>query len=824
MIKNYNIKRRKIGLSVLILFLTIFAIFVFSLNINKVSADPITRGQVVFGTKSGVSTTVSASWASATTAGNLLVAIVSFDDGTDITITPPAGGWTLAKRQNNTTRIGSAIYYIANAASQSGSKTWGISPSARSAVVMMEYSGIATVSPLDKTASTLGASNTVSSGTTTATAQNNEVAIAALVTRESNDVLSNAPTNGFVQLGEYDGGDNRVTMGIYEKTLTTIGTYGTQDGVNDNEEWVGIIVTFKAPAYTISGTTNLANGSTVAIALNGVLQTGLTGTVSSGSWSISGVPLAANDIVTVWNDGATEANESTAVTKQAGADGNITGMVLNRHVLSLGSSTDQSLTLANLGLYDNDNDEDIMHSANASVINVDAGNSYSDEKIDILSGDTLTIGGTETLTTLDLTINGTLTSGGNSAYNVGGNWTKNGTFTPSTSTTVFNGTSAQTISGSASTTFNNLTVGNTTTGVGASIDSTVNGVLSLSANPSATVGSLNTGANTLTMGASATTVGAGDVVGIVKRTTLIADTTYTFGNQYTTIRFENVGTLPTDVSVKITIGSAPAWKTDAIRRTYDLIQTGGSGSYVTINLHYLDAELNGNTENTLVTWDEDPPGPEEEHGRSNYDLTNNWVGISGLPVSYLGTSFGINAWTLGDTLLSSSTWNGSLDTNWQIAGNWTPNGVPSDLADVVIPDASTTPNDPILSPGQILVVGRLTLESGAILNSSSSYTATISGASGAWSNNGGIFNAGTGTVIFTNSNATMSGETDFYNVTIDAGAKLKLGSNTVMRIAGTMTNNGIWDVEGGHEVHNTVEYNGGAQTILNPNGTKPRLP
>ncbi|MDP2691063.1 MAG: hypothetical protein Q8O95_01500 [bacterium] len=161
--------------------------------------------------------------------------------------------------------------------------------------------------------------------------------------------------------------------------------------------------------------------------------------------------------------------------------------------------------------------------------------------------------------------------------------------------TMANGSS---ISNTGTLIFDNLTID--TGSVTGNNDFTVNGVLTLNTNASATVGNLVMGVNTLIMGASATTVGAGDVTGIVKRTTLIADTTYTFGNQYTTIRFENVGTLPTDVSVKITIGSAPAWKTGAVQRTYDLIQTGASGNYGAVNLHYLDSELNGNTENKLV--------------------------------------------------------------------------------------------------------------------------------------------------------------------------------------------------------------------------------
>jgi len=427
----------------------------------------------------------------------------------------------------------------------------------------------------------------------------------------------------------------------------------------------------------------------------------------------------------------------------------------------------------------------------------------------------------------NLTINpgASLTVSDSYSFSVSGNWANGGSFTAGTGTVVFNGGSAQIIGGAATTTFNNLTINNTS-GVTASSDTTVNGVLTLqSANPSATQGSLDmwdgSVMKTLTMGGSAMTIGAGDVTGIVTRTSFVAANSYTFGNQYSTINFQNIGTLPTSVSIKITIGTAPSWKTDAIQRTCDLIQSGASGSYATINTHYLDTELNGNTENNLVWWVDNPaadPGQVVEFGRSNYEMANNWVGISSIPVSLFPSSFGQTLETLGTSALATATWNGSVSTEWIDPLNWTPNGVPSDLANVVIPDASTTPYDPTLPVGA-LAVGTLTLQSGAILNATATSTMTISGGSGAWSDNGGTFNHSTSTVIFTSALATISGDSDFYNVTIASGAGLTLGSSGAMRIGGTMINNGTW--RAAQSANNIVEYNGGDQTVLSPNGLTP---
>jgi hypothetical protein len=138
---------------------------------------------------------------------------------------------------------------------------------------------------------------------------------------------------------------------------------------------------------------------------------------------------------------------------------------------------------------------------------------------------------------------------------------------------------------------NNLTI-NGSGGVTASSDFTINGILNLqSANPSATKGSLDmwdgSEVKTLTMGASSVTTGSGDVSGIVRRTSFAANTAYSFGNQFTTMTFSSGGTLPSEIGVKIIPGLAPSWKPDAILRTYDIIQTGGSLTGVNLSLHYL---------------------------------------------------------------------------------------------------------------------------------------------------------------------------------------------------------------------------------------------
>lgn len=102
--------------------------------------------------------------------------------------------------------------------------------------------------------------------------------------------------------------------------------------------------------------------------------------------------------------------------------------------------------------------------------------------------------------------------------NVTGNWTNNGTFTPNATGVVnLTGTNAQTVGGSASNVFTNLTVNKSSNAVTLSAPAAVTGLLTM------TAGNINTTAtNLLTVGASAAAPGslnwtAGTVIGPLKR-------------------------------------------------------------------------------------------------------------------------------------------------------------------------------------------------------------------------------------------------------------------------------------------------------------------
>jgi len=366
-------------------------------------------------------------------------------------------------------------------------------------------------------------------------------------------------------------------------------------------------------------------------------------------------------------------------------------------------------------------------------------------------------------------------------------------------------------------TYNKVTV-STTGGANATGNIVLTGNLDLpKANVSATKGSFDTGAFSIIMGSNSYNTGIGDVSGTVTRNSSITNNiAYTFGHPRTTIIYPVGGTLPTSMSLKTTLGAAPAGKTDAILRNFDLTQTGGTGTKATISAHYLDSELNGNTENKLVDWVVILPSTVVEQGRTNYNVSDNFVELSNVNVAFFSSSPGTNLLTLANSQAPTVTWNGSESTSWTTAANWTPNATPSDATNVIIPDAETTPRDPMLNSN--VTIGTLNIQSGGILNTPAGGALTITKTTGAWINQG-TYNASTGTVTFNgpsaNGDATIAGNTTFNNLTIPVGTNFRPLTDNIMNISGTFTKDGSLFAS---SVTNTIIYSGTNQTVITPNG------
>lgn len=204
----------------------------------------------------------------------------------------------------------------------------------------------------------------------------------------------------------------------------------------------GLLVSGTAKQY--DETTNVTSG-TVHIAVNGTLQTGKTGTISGGVWSISNVAVFEDDVVTVFIDGAGDESEAIAVTKYDGV-GDISGLELIERHLTIGSNDNTTVSNADLALFDNTNgeaDEDIFHNVDASNdLAVCAIAGCENVELWIRSGSTYRPDSASSgnVSTHDIEINGTLRADANT-ITVGGSWDNDGVFTSDSSLVVFSATS-----------------------------------------------------------------------------------------------------------------------------------------------------------------------------------------------------------------------------------------------------------------------------------------------------------------------------------------------------------------------------------------------
>lgn len=290
-------------------------------------------------------------------------------------------------------------------------------------------------------------------------------------------------------------------------------------------------ITVSGTAQQYDRTTNVTSG-TVAVAVNGVLQSGKTGTISGGAWSIANVTTFPGDTITVFIDGAADANEATAVTKYDGV-GNVTGITLYERHLTIGSNDATTTTNAMLSLYDysTSGDEDLffdVDTGNDLYVCASASGTCGDAVLYVANNYTYRAdqSNSGTLYAHDVVIYGTTTADSNTFY-VSGSWDNNGLFTGAGSSLIFTATSGnETIDAtdSATSSYNIITLGQgsgtaTWTTLG-SIDvngtcSITYGTLSASTSNLFLAGNLTIGASGLFVKGTGTTTFDGASTGII---------------------------------------------------------------------------------------------------------------------------------------------------------------------------------------------------------------------------------------------------------------------------------------------------------------------
>ncbi len=250
---------------------------------------------------------------------------------------------------------------------------------------------------------------------------------------------------------------------------------------------------------------------------------------------------------------------------------------------------------------------------------------------------------------------GTTFVAGSFTHSINNDWNNSGTFTAGTSTIQFLGNHNTNITGA--TTFNILTVNDTTAATGVVLQSNIS-----ASTVNMTLGTMLTGTQTVTI--TTTRTGNGKIIGNIQRThAFTTGVAYAFEGPNNTITFSSVSGV-TSITVSITEGSVTDFPfTGAVNEQYAI--TIPSGSYnATLRLDYDDDELNGNSESIMTLWRYNGSSWVNSSKTAN-DVTSNYVEKSGL------TSIA-NRWTLSNSTGANVVqWNGSVSTDWNTTANWT---------------------------------------------------------------------------------------------------------------------------------------------------------
>jgi autotransporter-associated beta strand protein len=345
-------------------------------------------------------------------------------------------------------------------------------------------------------------------------------------------------------------------------TINNCGTFVTLTG----NVTINGTLTINACAHLLTGTFIVSGSGSLVMAADGWLHIGDPNGITSGT------TLSGNIQLTGGRSYSSAANyEYTGTVNQAVGNG-LPGTVAIILIANTGGGGSNTVT---------GNSGQIVTGLLEVVAGIySSASDYNNVQID--SGATLSL-------TADITVSG--------------NWTNNGTFNSNGFTVTFDGTSNQTISGSSLTIFGTgpapsggLALSNAA-GLTLAVNTQVDGALTL------TSGDLFTASFTLLMGNGATSAGTGDVVGSVNRSDLNGGVTRSFGNPDVRIT-ETAGTV-TDMTVKLAKGVTPNDFSNSVKRIYTITPNNGNNVAATVRLHYLDDELNGNSEAMLDLWRKD---------------------------------------------------------------------------------------------------------------------------------------------------------------------------------------------------------------------------
>ena len=194
---------------------------------------------------------------SSAAANNLLVTVIATDKSAGTYYAP--AGFTPIHDYIGPSVSSAMAYKIADGGETA--ITWSYAASEESSIWVGEYAGLASSNVFDVAAEADSADVTVTSqttGTTAATAQANELAVAMFGIDSGTNATGRSWTNSFTEVSFLGTGSSTAGLGVATKILSSTGTQTTTASWSLTDQACGIIATFKTPsaAATISSAAN----------------------------------------------------------------------------------------------------------------------------------------------------------------------------------------------------------------------------------------------------------------------------------------------------------------------------------------------------------------------------------------------------------------------------------------------------------------------------------------------------------------------------------------------------------------------------------------
>lgn len=467
----------------------------------QIAADAITVGTTYNGTACATTTSCTVANVNGSTGVNrLLVAFATNEDSADADrlisgsgVTFGATGMTLGKTQDDTTNnVTAHIYYLINP-SGTATVTFNWAGTVTSSIVSAKMlSDVAQSSPVDITGGS-NFTNTAAPSVSVNTATDLSIVMGLL----DNNVTT-ACTAGSTAISSLAAGSAHQHMTQYAIKTPTGSQAMAWSGCGSTNDEALAVAAFKpftivvsGPVYTdeVPNAMNCSTPKTVRVRVNGG-STSYSGSCTgvSGTYTVTGIPVSASDVLTIYLDGATE--NATTVIRVASTPVSIFDANLYQNRAWLRQDDAGPITNTNLDTWDNGNetDGDVLYTVTSGALTVAAG-----YKLVVNSGDTFTPGGSVTTTAAssqsavdgDVLIqsSATLSMAANS-LSVGGDYTNSGasSFTGGGGqTTSFTGTTTGFVITNGTGDFSSVTFNGSGGGWSFNSNVTIDGVLTMTA-------------------------------------------------------------------------------------------------------------------------------------------------------------------------------------------------------------------------------------------------------------------------------------------------------------------------------------------------------